>query len=1165
LNILYNSVKLHQREKKGEIKNNRQERYFMDSKLSDERIRIFRKELLTLEKEGYLPENIVETVAKAHHLYYIDLLQTEAAQQATSIKVEPLKQEKVANKKPQKIKRKLAPEEIRERNITWSLNIGVIFLLIGGLFVATSNWQTMSSFMKSGLIALVAILFFGLAFLTKKVLHIEKTAFAFTVLGSLFLPIFILSLGWFGLLGSYLSINGEGRYFLGTLGSMLPIIAYVWFARNLESRLFVWFTFVSITGGVAFFLAGIHQRMDSFYLCLMFLNIIYILLYNLIKKRNLMSLFTKEFVPFIQVNLVLCTLFMLFLYDNQMAHSFNLFLTAVIYLAMIYVSGKKEYHFVFSLMIVYASYQLFEHSNFKTFSAIGYAMIGFGVVFVPKLLKREFSLDKTFQVTSAVISGLTFIYITFEGMLLRDGQSSIILMIAYFVVAANFIYLTNNLMQRLFSYLSTVFLAAALYEAVTLILKPIDVIHFPMSLFLTGFILLIIFGILLITKHVKNIQRSAKNIGLAIMGMAVLTGIAFSNWWELGIMLMLLLFASYLIYKKDTRPIFKEAALWILPSALGLSLTAFGEEVNSQYPGYTNQFGEAVNLAAGAIVVLLSSFGWKKVKEVQLSRISFFVSQILYSISIVQAIGGSINEEWVQPLILIFGVGMYTFLFKKIGAKWVPFLISITAFVSYFSIIHSISMKFELNHTINSLIASTGAILMLMIAYLFLKKDLSVANGFAWTGNVFYPITLAYTYFAFHYESILSFFPGVVVYGLSAMFTRSEWKIKVYLYGSFTSLLFAISTGMDRLDLQSFGYYVFPFTSALIFIFYIFTGTLYRKRTTYYIVPFSFLGIFSVLITYPFSWEPFMVAVFYSVGILIFLHSIKWDIFSAIPLFFAFLATAELSFFTVLPEEGKLLLTGGMGTISAFIGSLTYKQLVNGNSIKRLKIDTYTATSFLYFLLMYYFENDQIWTKGLPGILISVAILLQSKRVPERYSQLTTILGAFYLLQPYYSMMIELNIPALWEREVLVLPWIAIIIFIRIKLKAQYTYLTKLIEWGILITVSLALIQDGLSSSTIYDAIILGTLSLISMLVGMFIQIKSYFFVGSAVLLLNVFLQTRPYWGNMPWWGYLLIVGFILIAVASFNEWNKQKISKGETTFIMTLKDKTINKLKHWD
>ncbi|MDA6131125.1 hypothetical protein OSK38_27635, partial [Escherichia coli] len=80
--------------------------------------------------------------------------------------------------------------------------------------MATSNWDTMSNFMKSASIAVVSLIFYGFAFISGKLLKIERTSFAFIVLGSLFLPIFILSIGWFQLLGPYLSFYGEGRFIL---------------------------------------------------------------------------------------------------------------------------------------------------------------------------------------------------------------------------------------------------------------------------------------------------------------------------------------------------------------------------------------------------------------------------------------------------------------------------------------------------------------------------------------------------------------------------------------------------------------------------------------------------------------------------------------------------------------------------------------------------------------------------------------------------------------------------------------------------------------------------------------------------------------------------------------------------------------------------------------
>src|SRR5699024_11374375 len=65
----------------------------------------------------------------------------------------------------------------------------------------------------------------------------------------------------------------------------------------------------------------------------------------------------------------------------------------------------------------------------------------------------------------------------------------------------------------------------------------------------------------------------------------------------------------------------------------------------------------------------------------------------------------------------------------------------------------------------------------------------------------------------------------------------------------------------------------------------------------------------------------------------------------------------------------------------------------------------------------------------------------------------------------------------------------------------------------------------------------------------MIYQQKSFFFVGAGVLLLNVFLQTRPFWGALPWWAYLLIAGALLITVASYNERSEEHTSELQSRF----------------
>ncbi|GLB60837.1 hypothetical protein [Cytobacillus sp. NCCP-133] len=182
----------------------------------------------------------------------------------------------------------------------------------------------------------------------------------------------------------------------------------------------------------------------------------------------------------------------------------------------------------------------------------------------------------------------------------------------------------------------------------------------------------------------------------------------------------------------------------------------------------------------------------------------------------------------------------------------------------------------------------------------------------------------------------------------------------------------------------------------------------------------------------------------------------------------------------------------------------------------------------------------------------------------EKFSWIPILLSGVMLLEPYYAILRNIEVPVLFTSELYVLPLVSLIIFAKKILKDRFCKVTHRLQWGVLIIVSMLLVQDGLASNTVYDALIVGTLSLASVLAGTFYRIKSYFFVGSGVLLLNVMLQTRPYGGNLPWWAYLLLTGSLLISIASYNEWQKQKTSKGEETLLSQWKDSIARKLKEW-
>ncbi|WP_077211728.1 hypothetical protein [Bacillus dakarensis] len=1132
----------------------------MDSLTREERKSIVENELYLLREGNYISFKTYEHVVKAHEKFYRDQHAKEDKFINSTIIEEPEIIKPVAQKKVKEPKKR-SPEQIRERNITWLLNLGVILLLFGGLFVATSNWVIMTNWMKAGSIALISLLFYGMAVVSGRLLRIEKTAFAFTILGSLFLPIFLLSIGWFQLLGTYFSVFGEGRYLFGVFSSIVVLPVYIYLARRQSSRLFVWFSYLSLTLCIGFLLASFQAGIDFFYLGMMVYNSLLIVAFRRLKEKQSFQLFSKEFHVFVQCNLILATLLMLIFFESHIYFGFNLLLTAAIYLSMVYVTGKKEFHFVFTAMVVYGVYQLVEFSVLDNLGPILYASIAFMFLLFPKYLDDQYPWKKIFTATSGVISGLAFLYISLEGLILKLGDPSIVLLLAYFIIAGNFLYLSNTTKRLLFIYLTPIFLSAGLFEGVLLLDKWLIIKSAILLVFMIGF-LLFVFGAVKKWPAFYVIRKSSRDIGWVYMLLTSMSAIVILAWWELGIMLLLIGVCAMITLKVEDRELLKLAGQWIFPVAVGFAFAAFGEEVRRVSYFYEYELGIPVHFIFGSVVLLV---GMLQVKDSAIKRNSLYVSQVFYSIGLFYSFVFPINDEVVRPLIASGAIVMYAKLYHYTKMKWVPYLISSAALIAYFTLLYSIHLLvrdvqyFELFQWI------LAAVLLLASALYFQKRDRKMFTAFAITGHAYMPFSLLFTLVLNGEESAWTFLVGILVYAFSTNAATSEWKKKLFLYSTFTTVFLAFATGFHLLKFTD-GEYPYLFTSLAIAVFWFLVNEDYKKRTAFYFVPFSLVGVIAFLTVYPYGTISFMLTILYCIGVMIFIHRAKWDIIAVVPILFMYFGCLQFMIYHELGVLLEHLLLAGFGLSLLITGKVVYKQLYGeDHSFIKRYLDFYSISSVIFFITMYALEQPVLWMKLLPGLFIVLVFWLQRKRVHDSSRWIPTFLAGGYLLQPYYTLLEEVSIPSLLETEMLVLPFVALGIYLRFCLKGKYGWITSRLQWAILTIVSIMLVMDGLESSTVYDAIILGTLSLVSILAGVFFKIKAYFFIGSGVLLLNVLLQTRPFWGNLPWWAYLLIAGSLLIIVASYNEYHKLKVGKGEVTLLGKVRSKIIAALKKWN
>lgn len=1119
----------------------------MDSVTKEQRKQIFREELYLLKKEKLISYAIYDKVYEAYEKFnYISIhKETLKEKETTPVNIVNAKPEK---KKVVRENKKKTPEQLRERNITWLLNLGVILLLIGGLYVATSNWETMSSWMKASSIGLVACLFYGMAYISKRILHINQTAFAFTVLGSLFLPIFLLSLGWFQLLGSYFSFTGEGRYFLGMLSGYILVPIYLLLAKKISSRLFVWFAGVATTSGTAFFLTALPIQRDGFYFGMILYHAGLLVVHFYMKKKPSFTWFTKEVLPFFQASLVLTTAFMLLLFDNPVFYGMNIILTAVLYLSMVFVTGHKNYHFVFTLFLVYGVYQLVENSILLTVGPIMYALVGSFLLGIPLFLQGGVDWKKIFSMTSAVVSLLVFVFISAKAFLVNLGDPTLVMMTSYFILAGNFYYLALSEKKQWFTYVTSSFLVAALFELMMLV-NQVALFDSFLPLFFIGFFLFVVFGVTVPSL----IRQSSRDVGMGVMLLPLLPSWLMYDWWETGVMFGLLALCFILGRKVEERSFYLEMITWVIPICYGLSTAVMFEEGKEWFDWSKEEVGPALNFIAGSVLLLLI----EKTK-----RPAFFISQAFYLIGILYSFSLPVND-FIRVFILSGGMAISYLLYQQTKQKAVTYYVTLCSLISYITLVYAIHESSRFPLWLEEEQWVIGGAILIIVSYVLRRHEVELSTSFLYTAHVYLPAALLLTFFAFNNDGIWSFVIATLLYGLSVKLVSKEWILKTLLYGCYISLFVAISLYLIELGWSEYSFFL---TSIVLAIWWGVSTKVWKERSTLFLIPFSMIGMLSMLTSYPFGGSMYLCLLLYGVGVLFLLHQQKWDFLVILPLMVMLAGSIQFSYFsTLLDTEGTMVLFAGLGLLSLFAGKKIYKGLTLLNAHMPFRYcDAYTVTAFLYVLFLYTVEPVGILLGILPGILICIFLWMQQPRVSPKLAWIPKFLAGSYLLEPYYQVLDLLTIPALFERELYVLPFIVLGIYLERCLKGAYSTLIQRIQWGILIGVALLLVQDGLQSNTVYDAIIVGTLSLLSILTGTILRIKSYFFVGSGVLLLNVVLQTRPYWGNLPWWAYLLLAGSLLISVASYNEWNKQKRAKGEIPKLEEIRKKVLLRLKTW-
>jgi len=146
--------------------------------------------------------------------------------------------------------------------------LGVGFIILAGLIFVTTTWAILSDTLKIVSVGSFTALFFVISTVAEKKLKLIKTASAFFTLGAVFLPIDVLGLGFFKLLGEWLSVHSDGKYMLGFIAFALLLVASFIGTIKFKSDFFAWACLSSITISFSFLLSSIFNQKDFVWLFL---------------------------------------------------------------------------------------------------------------------------------------------------------------------------------------------------------------------------------------------------------------------------------------------------------------------------------------------------------------------------------------------------------------------------------------------------------------------------------------------------------------------------------------------------------------------------------------------------------------------------------------------------------------------------------------------------------------------------------------------------------------------------------------------------------------------------------------------------------------------------------------------------------------------------------
>ncbi|MGN0552761.1 MAG: hypothetical protein ACI4I1_05220 [Oscillospiraceae bacterium] len=220
----------------------------------------------------------------------------------------PQKQQNFIEKN--EIPKQIKPEKRKVSSINVLLVLGALLIILAGFIFATTTWEILGNGIKAVIILSISAVFFAVSSLAERKLELPKTGIVFYSLGSVFLPITVIAVGYFKLFGEWFSLSGDGGYAVIAVATSLLATVCIKGSFDYHHKGFTWCSLMSITATFMYVIGLLTDRPDFMALWAAVYSLVVIVLCKIAVKYGVKSEAFAHIIPILPQFQMVNTIFL---------------------------------------------------------------------------------------------------------------------------------------------------------------------------------------------------------------------------------------------------------------------------------------------------------------------------------------------------------------------------------------------------------------------------------------------------------------------------------------------------------------------------------------------------------------------------------------------------------------------------------------------------------------------------------------------------------------------------------------------------------------------------------------------------------------------------------------------------------------------------------------